>query len=136
MNNLITDMSAKRTLAVIDGGLNTKPTVQMGRPVQRPKLLDQVRQAIRTRHYSYRTEKAYVHWIKRYILFHHKRHPVEMGEAEIGQFLSALATDLRVSASTQNQALMPCCSYTEKCSISRSDSLLASFVRSGRIVCR
>jgi len=105
MNNLITDMSAKRTLAVIDGGLNTKPTVQMGRPVQRPKLLDQVRQAIRTRHYSYRTEKAYVHWIKRYILFHHKRHPVEMGEAEIGQFLSALATDLRVSASTQNQAL-------------------------------
>ena len=61
MNNLITDMSAKRTLAVIDGGLNTKPTVQMGRPVQRPKLLDQVRQAIRTRHYSYRTEKAYVH---------------------------------------------------------------------------
>ena len=98
-------MSAKRTLAVIDGGLNTKPTVQMGRPVQRPKLLDQVRQAIRTRHYSYRTEKAYVHWIKRYILFHHKRHPVEMGEAEIGQFLSALATDLRVSASTQNQAL-------------------------------
>ena len=52
MNNLITDMSAKRTLAVIDGGLNPKPTIQMGRPVQQPKLLDLVRQAIRTRHYS------------------------------------------------------------------------------------
>jgi integron integrase len=105
MNNLITDMSAKHTLAVIDGGLNAKPTVQTGRPVHQPKLLDQVRQAIRIRHYSYRTEKAYIHWIKRFIFFHSKRHPGEMGEAEIGQFLSALATDLRLSASTQNQAL-------------------------------
>jgi integron integrase len=71
----------------------------------KPKLLDQVRQAIRTRHYSYRTEKAYVHWIKRFIFFHNKRHPAEMGEAEIGRFLSSLATDSHVSASTQNQAL-------------------------------
>jgi integron integrase len=71
----------------------------------KPKLLDQVRQAIRTRHYSDRTEKAYVHWIKRYIFFHNKRHPQEMAEAEISQFLSGLATDGRVSASTQNQAL-------------------------------
>ena len=46
---------------------------------QKPKLLDQVRDAIRTRHYSYRTEEAYVHWIKRYVLFHRKRHPAEMG---------------------------------------------------------
>ncbi|MGH7774814.1 MAG: phage integrase N-terminal SAM-like domain-containing protein [Candidatus Binatia bacterium] len=71
----------------------------------KPRLLDQVRQAIRTRHYSYMTEKAYVGWIKRFIFFHNKRHPGEMGEAEIGQFLSSLATDARVSASTQNQAL-------------------------------
>jgi integron integrase len=71
----------------------------------KPRLLDQVRQAIRTRHYSYRTEKAYVHWIKRFIFFHDKRHPAEMGEAEIGRFLSSLATERRVSASTQNQAL-------------------------------
>ena len=71
----------------------------------KPKLLDKVRQAIRLRHYSYRTEKAYVHWIKRFIFYHNKRHPEEMGEAEIGRFLSALATDLHVSASTQNQAL-------------------------------
>ena len=59
----------------------------------KPKLLDQVRQAIRTRHYSYMTEKAYVGWIKRFIFFHNKRHPAEMGEAEIGRFLSSLATD-------------------------------------------
>jgi len=72
---------------------------------QPPKLLDQLRQALRTRHYSENTEKAYVHWSKRFIFFHHKRHPVEMGEAEIAQFLSSLATEARVSASTQNQAL-------------------------------
>jgi hypothetical protein len=70
----------------------------------KPKLLDLVRAAIRTRHYSYMTEKAYVHWIKRFIFFHNKRHPAEMGEGEIGQFLSSLATDSHVSASTQNQA--------------------------------
>jgi integron integrase len=72
---------------------------------QKPKLLDQVREAIRVRHYSLRTEKAYVQWVKRFILFHNKRHPQYMGETEIGQFLSSLATDARVSASTQNQAL-------------------------------
>ena len=71
----------------------------------RPKLLDQVRDAIRTRHYSYRTEEAYVGWIKRFIFFHHKRHPAEMGPVEITQFLTALAVDRQVSASTQNQAL-------------------------------
>lgn len=72
---------------------------------QKPKLLEQVRHAIRIRHLSPRTEQAYVGWIKRFIFFHNKRHPAEMGEAEIGQFLSSLATDSRVSASTQNQAL-------------------------------
>lgn len=56
-------------------------------PPRPPKLLDRVRQAIRTRHYSHRTEKAYVHWIERFISFHDKRHPVETGEAEIGRFL-------------------------------------------------
>ncbi|TAJ26913.1 MAG: integron integrase, partial [Nitrospirae bacterium] len=69
-----------------------------------PKLLDQVRRAIRTRHLSPHTEQAYIGWIKRFIFFHGKRHPIEMGEAEIGRFLSSLATDARVSASTQNQA--------------------------------
>jgi len=64
-----------------------------------------VREAIRTRHYSYRTEKAYVHWVKRFILFHNKRHPSQMGEGEIAAFLSSLASESHVSASTQNQAL-------------------------------
>src|SRR4249919_884427 len=71
----------------------------------KPRLLDQVRQAIRLRHYSPRTEEAYVGWVRRFILFHGKRHPNGMGEAEIGAFLSDLATRGRVAASTQNQAL-------------------------------
>jgi integron integrase len=72
---------------------------------QKPKLRNQVREAIRIRHYSVRTEEAYVGWIKRFILFHGKRHPLEMGEDEITRFLSALAVHEQVSASTQNQAL-------------------------------
>jgi site-specific recombinase XerD len=74
-------------------------------PQARPKLLDRVRAAIRTRHYSIRTEEAYVGWIRGFILFHKKRHPAEMGEAEINQFLTCLAVDDQVAASTQNQAL-------------------------------
>jgi hypothetical protein len=58
---------------------------------QKPKLLDQVREAIRIRHYSGQTEEAYVSWIRRFILFHNKRHPLEMGKEEITRFLSALA---------------------------------------------
>ena len=69
-----------------------------------PKLLDRVRQALRARHYSPRTERAYVAWIRRYIVFHGKRHPMEMGNQEVTAFLSALATRQKVSASTQNQA--------------------------------
>src|SRR5262245_24946315 len=70
-----------------------------------PKLLDQVRRLLRTRHYRYRTEEAYVAWIRRFILFHHKRHPAEMGRVQIEAFLSTLAVERRVAASTQNQAL-------------------------------
>jgi hypothetical protein len=55
------------------------------------KLLDRVRDAVRTRHYSGRTEEAYVHWIRRYIVFHKKTHPSQMGAAEISQFLTSLA---------------------------------------------
>ncbi len=71
----------------------------------KPKLLDSVRAAIRTRHYSRRTEEAYVSWIKRFILFHGKRHPAEMGEHEINSFLTHLAVKEKISVSTQNQAL-------------------------------
>ena len=72
---------------------------------KKPKLLDQVRNTLRTKHYSIKTEKAYVHWIRRFILFHNKRHPKEMGEREINQFLTHLAVKEKVAASTQNQAL-------------------------------
>ena len=69
------------------------------------KLLDQLRDAIRAKHYSLRTEQTYVDWCKRYILFHKKRHPAEMGIPEIQAFIIYLATERNVAASTQNQAL-------------------------------
>jgi len=72
---------------------------------RKPKLLEQVRHVIRFRHYSYQTEKTYIHWIKRFIFFHQKRHPSAMGKEEVEQFLTALAVDRHVSAATQNQAL-------------------------------
>jgi integron integrase len=70
-----------------------------------PKLLDRVRWHLRVKRYSIRTEQSYVDWIRRYILFHKKRHPSDMGEAEIAAFLSHLAVNRNVAASTQNQAL-------------------------------
>ncbi len=74
-------------------------------PSGQPRLLDRVREAIRARHYSLRTEEAYVGWIRRYILFHNKRHPLEMAEPEINAFVTHLAVEGPVSASTQTQAL-------------------------------
>src|SRR5882762_4826172 len=71
----------------------------------KPKLLDQVRDVIRRKHFSIRTEQSYVDWVRRFILFHNKRHPREMAEAEVTEFLTHLARDGRVAASTQNQAL-------------------------------
>lgn len=73
--------------------------------VAKLKLLDQVRQVLRLKHYSYETEKAYVHWVKRFILHYGKRHPAEMGKEDVEAFLVYLAADQHVSASTQNQAL-------------------------------
>lgn len=73
--------------------------------MDKPRLLDQVRDALRIRHYSLRTEASYLHWIKRFILFHNKRHPLEMGEREITAFLTHLAVNKHVAPSTQNQAL-------------------------------
>lgn len=70
-----------------------------------PKLLDQVRDRLRVNHYSLRTEKQYLNWIKRFILFHGKRHPKEMGATEVEAFLTHLAVDGNVAAATQNQAL-------------------------------
>jgi integron integrase len=70
-----------------------------------PKLLDQLRERIRLKHYSIRTEQSYVQWVRRYIIFHGKRHPAEMGKAELEAFLTSLAVERNVSASTQTQAL-------------------------------
>lgn len=72
---------------------------------EKPKLLDQVRNAIRTKHYSIRTEEAYVNWVRKFVLFHNKRYPAEMGEKEIGEFITDLAVNKHVASSTQNQAL-------------------------------
>jgi integron integrase len=74
-------------------------------PAQPPRLLDQVRDRIRVKHYSIRTETQYVQWIRRFILFHNKRHPREMGAPEVEAFLTELAVVGKVAASTQNQAL-------------------------------
>jgi len=71
----------------------------------KPKLLDQVREKIRLRHYSIRTEQSYLDWIKRYILFHNKKHPKDMGAPQVEAFLTHLAVKRNVAASTQNQAL-------------------------------
>ena len=72
---------------------------------QKPKLLTHLSEVIRLKHYSLKTEKSYIHWCRRFILFHKKRHPQDMGTQEVQAFLNYLAVDQRVSASTQNQAL-------------------------------
>lgn len=82
-----------------------KKLMRYYRPDLKEPLLDQLRRLIRIRNYSYETEKVYVGWIYRFIIFHNKRHPLDMGIAEVVAFLSHLATERHVSASTQNQAL-------------------------------
>jgi integron integrase len=72
--------------------------------VQKKKLLDRVRDKIRLKHYSFSTERAYLYWIKCFILFHNKKHPIEMGKNEIEEFLTHLAVEKKVSPTTQNQA--------------------------------
>jgi len=75
-------------------------------PTPRPKkLLDELSEQLRTRHYAIRTEKTYISWVRRYIIFHNKRHPKNMGAKEINAFLTHLALEKRVASSTQNQAL-------------------------------
>ena len=101
--------NVRRRQPLSDRGTRFADTGGSVRPVDSsqahtPKLLDQVRQAIRLRHYSRRTEQAYVGWIRRFIVLHDKRHPKELGEREVTAFVSSLAAR-GVSASTQNQAL-------------------------------
>jgi integrase len=94
------------TLPAGGEGLAPSSTRANGPPEPpKPRLLDRVRQALRARHMSRRTEEAYVAWIRRFIFFHDKRHPAEVGAAEVTKFLTSLAVDGQVAASTQNQAL-------------------------------
>jgi len=83
--------------------LTVRGTAPTGAP--RPRRLDRVREAVRARQHSRRTEKAYIHWIKRYIFLHGKRHPAQVGAPEVTAFLTALAVQGKVAAATQNQAL-------------------------------
>src|SRR5690242_4151006 len=86
----------------------TAPSVMRAPPAEpsrEPTLVARFREAIRVRHYSLRTERAYLHWIRKFILYHGKRHPGELGAREITAFLSHLANDLDVAAATQAQAL-------------------------------
>ena len=73
--------------------------------MDKPRLMVRVREAIRVRHYSLRTEEAYLQWVRRFILFHGKRHPENRGEPEVAAFLTHLAVERNVAAATQNQAL-------------------------------
>ncbi|MGH8604752.1 MAG: integron integrase, partial [Gammaproteobacteria bacterium] len=85
-----------------EGGAQPTPILD---PSTKPRLLDEVRHAIRRKHYSLRTEQSYTQWIRRFILYHGKRHPREMGAVEVERFLTHLAVDGKVASSTQNQAL-------------------------------
>lgn len=87
------------------GTVRSVPAPKTQQPNTPPKLLDRLREALRSRHYSRKTEQSYCHWVKRFIRFHKLRHPANLGEPEINAFLSHLALKRRVSASTQTQAL-------------------------------
>ena len=94
----------------------------------KPRLMDRARDAIRSRHYSIRIEQCYLDWIKRFILFHGKKHPADMGEVEITAFLTNLAVEKHVAASTQNQALSAIL-YMYKHVLSRELAWMGDIVR-------
>ena len=99
------------------------------------RLLEQVREAVRTRHYSFRTEEAYIRWAREYILFCGKRHLAELGAREVSAFISHLAVKRRVAASTQTQRSRPCSSSTARCSPCPSAGSTTWSGRSSRSAC-
>jgi hypothetical protein len=103
----------------------------MNSPGRPKKLLEQVRDVLRVKHYAYRTEKTYIFWIRRYILFHGKKHPKKMGTKEIEAFLTHLAVNRNVAASTQNQALNALIFLFEQRWASRSKPHRLIFLREG-----
>ncbi len=116
------------------GSHDRPPTSALASDPRPPRLFDQVRHAIRTRHMSPRTAEAYVFWAKRYILFQGKRHPKEMGAAEVRGFLSHLALERQVSASTQNQAFSALLFLYRLCAATHKRGYVVAAVvwRSGR----
>ena len=94
---------ARSALMLLYSTVLTKDLGELPHP-RPPRLLDQLRQVLRVRHYSPRTEECYVNWVKRFIYYHHKRHPRTMGATEVEQFLTHLAVVGHISASSQNQA--------------------------------
>src|SRR5437899_10831629 len=102
----------------------------------KPKLLEQVRTFMRARRYSLRTEEAYLDWIRRFILFHGKRHPRDLGEREITEFLTDLAVHRHVAASTQNQALSALLFYISSFSSASLARSTAPYARRARRGCR
>jgi UDP-2,3-diacylglucosamine pyrophosphatase LpxH len=115
MNNISTHGPTNRTLAVIDGGLNFKAGVQPPPSALKPKLLDQVRDAIRTRHYSYMTEKAYVHWIKRFIFFHNSDIQLRWLRQKLVGFFRRSQAISKSALPRRIRLLMLCYSYIKKC---------------------
>src|SRR5687767_7231558 len=105
MTSVNTHRPTNRTLAVIKRWIECRSGRSQGINAAEAEIARPSPRGDRMRHYSPKTEDSYVHWIKRFIFFHNKRHPAEMAEPEIARFLSNLATGLRVSGSTQNQAL-------------------------------
>lgn len=95
----------QRLAVILDAGWSDGPPTRPSGPARQPRLLGRVRAEVRVRHYSRRTERAYVGWVRRFVLFQDKRHPAGMGEIEVRRFLNHLALNAKVSASTQNQAL-------------------------------
>lgn len=102
---------------------------------QKP-LLEQLRELLRGRHYSLRTEESYVDWARRYVIFHGKRHPRDLGADELLAFLNHLAIDLEVSASTQIRRAPPCSFCTASCSWLTRGICGGSRALRSRIVCR
>lgn len=101
-----------------------------------PRLLDRVRDTLRRKHYSYRTEQAYIHWIKRYIWFCDRKHPASLGASEVTAFLTHLSRERSVAAATQNQALSALLFlYGEVLEVS-CRGWMQSSVRSARCGCR
>ena len=105
---------------------NMAPNLSTTASAHNPKLLDRVRDVLRRKHYSFRTEQTYTDWIRRFILFHGKRHPKEMAEAKVGEFLTHLARNGKVSPSTPRSGVQQPC---------RANGLLASAGYAFRVRC-